>query len=150
MHMQSFAAVTISLALAACGSTRFVPSAPPTQVPGVISVWGAWIKDKGDKFDVSLNLRNESGGMLVVLLSDIDGARGDAAGAMRHVFFGAGERAIDLRGGQTKAFTMSCKLGRHVDAGDFRVILRRVYDNPSRDGRTPGSLVASDVTWTSR
>lgn len=134
--------------LAACAHRQAVDSSPPAVAPGVFSLRGTWVKEKGRKFDVGLTLRNESPAFQIVFLSDLVGGRGAAEDRMRHATWGWGERTIDLRPGEEKSFTMSCSVSADAASAPVHVTVRRVYENPSRDGRTPGKVVAEGVTWT--
>ena len=152
--MRPIHAALVACAVAAAGCAHshkeFTPATQTVTVPGVISCWGNWIKDKGDKFDVSFSIRNDSpDAFALVFLSDISGGRGDAEGTVRHSAW-AGERTIDMRPGQLKTFTLTCGYQREVHAGDYRIEIHKVFENPTHDGRTPGKVVAENVVWTGR
>jgi len=138
----------LGVAVSACGATKrqLRPDANVAVREGVVSVWATWVKDKDDKFDIGLNLRNEAQVPILIKLSEISGARGSAPGTLRHAFFGAGEREIDLAVGQTKSFTMVCHYQTEM-RGDFHITIHRVYDN-STDEKSRGKVLAENVEWT--
>jgi len=131
-----------------CGSRRVVPDAS-TQVTrdGVATIGAGWLKDKGDKFDVNLTLRNENPEKgMIVLLSDMTCKRGNVVGNLKHTFFNTGERTIDFRPGELKSFNLVCDLNSR-QRGDFSVHVRRVWDNPNGDGKTTGKVISENLEW---
>lgn len=135
------------LLLSGCGITRasLVPEDNKVIGEGVLAVWGDWIVDKGDKFDVHLHLQNCSKQSIIVFARDISGAKGDSPGKVGFPAFGIGERTIDLAPAQIKSVTLGCKHG--AAKGDFKITVNRVFANPSDDRRTPGEVVATKVKW---
>jgi len=132
------------LTLTACGHTQTYPGSTIIKREGVFSAWTTTLHDKGDKFDFKLNVRNDSDKTLLVLLHDIHCARGERPGVIKHAFFGAGERDIDLKPGQTKDLGLVCEIGGKFH-GDFSIKIASVYDNPSNDGTTAGEKVADNI-----
>jgi hypothetical protein len=116
---------------------------------GVVSCWADWVKDKGDKFDISFSIRNESDQALIVFLHDIVAGRGKAEGPVRYGNFGIGERTIDFHPGQTKEQTFVCDAVDVAKSGPYHVTIKRVYSNPNHDGRSYGEVLAEDVEWES-
>jgi hypothetical protein len=140
--------VALALAAAGCGGHRrmLAPDSNTQTREGVLSVWADWVVDKGDKFDVELNLQNRSDRTLVLFSQDITGARGTTPGVVKHGHFGLGERAIDLSPGQLKTFTFVCVHGKGA-RGDFSLRLGKIFDNPSNDRKTPGDVMAEGLEW---
>lgn len=130
-----------------CGSSRLRPNSGATATKaGVISLWADWVKDKGDKFDVRVNLRNDSTKeALIVNLHDFNCFRGQTRGKFRHTFFNTGERTFDLQPNEHKEFNAVCVTG---DAsGPFRLEILKVYENPNMDGQSRGKILAKNLRW---
>ncbi len=140
--------ILVSLAFAACGSSRVKPD-KSTQIvkEGVAAIWVAWVKDKGDKYDVNMNIHNDSTEKgMIIFLSDMTCKRGSMPGKLRHTFFNTGERTIDFRPRETKSFNLVCDT--HNDQkGDFTIHFAKIYDNPSLDGKTTGKVIAENLEW---
>ncbi len=104
------------------------------------------VKDKKKKYDFRLNLKNDSNQFLLVNLTDILCFRGDVHGMIKNTFFNTGPRSIGLAPGEVKGKTLVCDHGMSA-AGDFRVVVSRIYENPSHDGKTPGKVVGENLEW---
>jgi len=137
---------TLSL-LTACGHSR-VMTDPATTAgkDGLAKLYVSWVKDKGDKWDMEVQLKNTSDKHIIILLNDISCARGETQGMLRHTFFNTGERTIQFSPGQFKSFIAVCTLPGDV-TGDFSVTVAKVWDNPSSDGKTPGKEIGGAITW---
>lgn len=137
-----------SLAVISCASKSVDTSAATATQSKVLTIRAAEVKDKGKKYDViGLSLTNETEKNIIVLLNDLICYRGNVQGTVKHTFFNTGERTIDMGARQKKSFNIVCKLGEKVKAGDYRIVVARVYDNPSNDRRTTGKEIAKDVEW---
>lgn len=141
--------ILCAVSLAASAEDRFIPD-PENQMKAkdIMSVWVAWIKNKGEKYDLNINMRNENPDKAyIVFLSDMGCKRGKVRGQLKHTFFNTGERTIDFKPNEAKDFNLVCKTvgGR---SGDFQLSISRIYENPSMDGKTVGKVVAKDLTWT--
>lgn len=136
-------------AIAAHASDKFMPG--PDNVmsaKGVVTISVPWIKDKGGKYDLAMNVHNdESDKGIIIFLSDMGCQRGTLAGSLKHTFFNTGERTIDFKPGQSKDFKLVCKVEGKT-SGDFKLTVSKVYDNPSLDGKTVGKIIAKDLSWT--
>ncbi len=113
---------------------------------GVVSAWAEWVKPKTKKYDLHFHIKNESDKTIIVKLGDINCYRGERSGDVRYTFFNTGERTIDVGPGQDKHANMVCSFGV-PQTGDFRVVIRRVFANPSNDGKTTGDVIAKDIVW---
>ncbi|HTM46388.1 MAG TPA: hypothetical protein VL137_15615 [Polyangiaceae bacterium] len=144
----SFMVVAVASLVVACGGGRVMLDRSSNTVinAGTISVWADWIKDKGVKYDVRLNIQNDSEKSLIVKLGGTRCYRGQTEGELKHTFFNTGEKTMDFEPGQKKAFNLVCDLAGEA-RGDFRIVIERVFDNPSNDGMTPGVVVAEKVEW---
>jgi hypothetical protein len=142
-------ALALPLLVAACGGQRFRPSGDSAAVtrPGVLTLGVNWVKDKGDKYDAEVLLRNERDAGVIVKLADMRCFRGPIEGELKHTFFNTGERTIDLRAHEQKTMPMVCKLGGDVTGYDFRIRVGQVFDNPGNDGSTTGKVLAKDLEW---
>lgn len=139
--------VVIGLLSASC-SHRQELSADQNKItrPGVISVSADWVKMKGKKFDIGLNLTNEHSKSIIVLLKEIKCFKGKNEGMLKHTFFNTGERTIDLRPGQMKAFRFVCDGGDKEDS-EMKIVIGKVYENPNDDMKTTGKTLAQNVEW---
>ncbi len=153
MITNKFALLTMTLvavaSLVSCGHgiTKLDKAQSEAKVDGVISVWPSWIKDKGKKFDLQLNIVNlDQKQGIIVMLQDMSCKRGDIVGTLKHTFFNTGERTIDLKPGQAKSFNMVCTLPAIVK-GDYLVTFGKVYANPKLDGYTQGPVLAQSLVW---
>lgn len=129
-------------------SEKYIPD-PQNQMTAknVVTVSVPWIKDKGDKFDVNLNVHNDdSDNGIIIFLSDLGCQRGTVRGQLKHTFFNTGERTIDFKPNETKSFNLVCRLAGEP-RGDFKLSVAKVYSNPSMDGKTVGKVLAKDLNW---
>jgi len=117
------------------------------KVEGAISVWASSVKDKGKKYDLSLNLRNlRNKESLIVMFPDMSCKRGEVKGNLRYPTFGSAGKTIVLKPEETKNFTLVCDLPTDVK-GDYSIIFGNVYANPSNDGYTQGKVLADTFVW---
>lgn len=148
--MKALLAITfIFFSFTATAADKFIPD-PENQMlaKDVMSVWVAWIKDKGEKFDLNINMRNENPDKAyIVFLSDMGCKRGKVRGQLKHTFFNTGERTIDFKPNEAKDFNLVCKTSGGT-RGEFSIEISRIYDNPSMDGKTVGKVVAKGLSWT--
>jgi hypothetical protein len=112
---------------------------------GVV-LWASWIKDKGKKFDLQLNLLNETKKSIIINLSDMSCFRGSLQGELKHTFFNTGERTIDLGVGLKKSFNMVCNYGEKA-SGNYKIVISQVFENPGSDGKTRGAVIANNLEW---
>ncbi|HEX4924920.1 MAG TPA: hypothetical protein VFV50_12580, partial [Bdellovibrionales bacterium] len=97
-------AVVSFVALAGCGGrVKLDQSSNVATKPGVLSVWADWVKDKEDKYDIRLNIKNESDDAIIIMLAGIRCYRGNVPGQIKHTFFNTGERTMDFRAGELKS-----------------------------------------------
>jgi len=54
--------------------------------------------------------------------------------------------SIPLTPGGNVDFNSFCIFNEKI-RGPFKIVIKRVYENPTQDGVTPGKIVASDLTW---
>lgn len=150
MKTQILAAVVVGALMLACGS-RMIRQDMNSSVgkPGVIKVWANWVKDKKAKFDMNFSMVSENDDqMIIVFLADISCSRGGMAGQVKHTFFNSGERTIQLAPRQGKNFNMVCYTPGPT-TGEFNVTVAKVFENPSKDGKTPGKVIAENLVWKS-
>jgi len=135
-------------ALISCSGKKVVDTAGATSTKSnVLSIQATEVKDKGKKYDIEFGLVNESEKNIIVFLADVLCYKGNTQGVASHAFFGAGERTIDMSPKQKKNFRLVCKLGGKVESGDYKLIVSRVFDNPSNDRRTTGKEIAKSIEW---
>jgi hypothetical protein len=129
-------------------SDKFVPGADNRlEKKDIITVSVNWIKDKGKKFDLNLTVQNDNPQTgMILFLSDLGCQRGEIRGTLKHTFFNTGERTIDFKPKETKSFNLVCSMEAKAK-GHFKIVVNRVYDNPSLDGKTVGKVIAEGLTW---
>lgn len=145
-RISSLLIVSLFLGFTACGGKKIKLSEDTKITKDGVSVWATWVKDKGKKYDVQFNISNSSKNDIIILLDDMNCYRGATRGMLKHTFFNTGERTIDFRAGQMKAFNLVCDY-KVMAEGDFKITIARAYDNPGGDGRTRGKAVANDIEW---
>ncbi len=124
-----------------CAHKKSVVGDNKISLPGVMSVWSAWVKDKGSKFDTELNFTNESKQHVMFLSSDAHCYRGEVEGRIKNI----GDRTVDLAPGATKMYHTHCDLAGNGGKGNFKIVIKEVYANPSADGLTKGKLLGKNV-----
>ncbi len=135
------------LFIAACGHKKVALDQASSNVSNeIVSMTVLWLKDKGKKFDVELQVQNKSKDDVIIKLGDMNCGKGTAGGQLKHTFFNTGERIIDFSPQQTKRFLLVCDIGQAVP-GDFQISINRVFDNPEGDGSTRGKQVAGKLQW---
>ncbi len=140
--------IVVMSALISCSGRKVVDTgAAVATKSAVLTVQANGLKDKGKKYDVDFSMINESEKTVIVLLADMGCYKGNVQGTLQHAFFGAGERTIDLTSKQKKNFHLVCKLGSKVESGEYKVVVRRVYENLSNDRKTTGKEIAKDIEW---
>lgn len=133
--------------LSGCRTTHVPPMDTKVEKKGLVSVWATKIKDKGKKYDIFLNVTNESEKPIIILLKDISCSKGNTPGIIRHTFFNTGERTIDFGAGETKFFRMVCN-HQIKSEGAFKVKISKVFSDKNKDGVTPGKKLADNIVWT--
>ncbi|OUR99686.1 hypothetical protein A9Q84_01285 [Halobacteriovorax marinus] len=148
--MKALLTIAAVLLLTSCSSTKKYDFQAPESSKKPVTMWPTWIKDKTKKkkFDGRINLRNNSEEFVIVRFGDVRCKKGDTYGILRYVFFNAGEKIIDLQPSEVKSFNTVCKLNKKVE-GTFSYELKRVYSNPSNDGKTTGKMIQKKTIWTS-
>ncbi|HMN67136.1 MAG TPA: hypothetical protein PKC28_01225 [Bdellovibrionales bacterium] len=140
--------IALAFALTAQAAEKFAPDPENVMTKkDVVTFSVPWIKDKGAKWDFQLNVHNENPEKgMIVFLSDISCKRGKVVGVVKHTFFNTGERTMDFKPNERKEFKLVCRT-EGAERGDFVLSVRKVYDNPSMDGKTVGKSVAENLTW---
>ena len=122
---------------------------PKSSKPGTMSMWIEWIKDKGDKYDYRLHLENDSPNKdLLIRVNHIECYRDGKRGVTKNSYLKLASMSIPLFPGQKLDFNSFCYFNEETK-GDFKIVIRNVYDNPTKDGITAGKVVVSDLTWSS-
>jgi hypothetical protein len=140
--------LSLGLLLCACGAKK-VKLSEGKAVKNGVEVWANWLKDKGKKFDVQLNIHNASKNDIIIELKDMSCSRGETVGRLEHTFFNTGERTIDIRVNQLKTFNLVCTYD-NITKGDFKIAIDRIYDNPKADGKDRGNVLAHGLVWSAR
>lgn len=132
----------------ACSHKMGLSDSDTVLIENTIKVSGSVLVDKKRKFNTKMFIENVTDRFLLLQLNSIKCFKGEVQGTIQHAFFGAGERLIDLAPGQMKSFNMLCYFGgRSLPLGsDYRYVFK-VWDNPSKDRRTPDKLLVDDGEW---
>jgi len=141
-----FALISLAAVIAACGHKKIATDNNVAEKKGVLSMYASWVKPKGNKYDMKFHIRNLSDKAIIVKFGDVNCYRGDHTGTVKYTFFNTGERTIDMAPGQEKAANMVCSFGGET-TGDFKVVIHRVFENPSNDGKTTGNVMAKEIIW---
>jgi hypothetical protein len=145
--MRSLFCLGLLLALGACGHKKVALDQSNSNVSNeVVSMTVLWLKDKGKKFDVEIQVQNKSNDDVIIKLGDMNCGKGAAGGQLKHTFFNTGERTIDFTPHQMKQFRLVCDIGQAVP-GDFQITINRVFDNPQGDGATRGKQIGGKLQW---
>lgn len=110
---------------------------------GVFTAAAEWMKDKNDKYDVNMRLTNDSAHTILLFVGDMKCARGPAKDGTIDPH--SDNRVIDLRPKESRSIIMTCRLGSK-EKGDFSISFK-VFENPSGDSKTPGKVLADNLTW---
>lgn len=145
--MRSIFCLGLLVVLGACGHGKIALDSTNSNVANeVVSLTVLWLKDKGKKFDVELQIQNKSNEDIIIKLADMNCGKGTAGGQLKHTFFNTGERTIDFTGHQMKRFRLVCDIGQKVP-GDFQISINRIFANPEGDGATKGKQIAEKLQW---
>lgn len=113
-------------------------------VKGIASLEAEWVKDKGDKWDVSLKFTNESSATILFFAGDMKCARGKEESP--NVDIHSDRRTIDLRTKESRTVLITCRGLTPKGNGDFRVTMK-AFSNPTGDSNTPGKVLIEKMTW---
>ena len=141
-----FLTVAVLFSLIGCGSMKLNPENAKVTQNKYLDLRANWVKNKSKKFDIEMAVTNKSDADLIFQLRDMQCSRGPVTGQLQHTFFNTGERTIDFRKGQTKVFRFVCDLGGWQDE-DVKLVISKIYDNPSGDGANKGKEVGGPVEW---
>lgn len=112
-------------------------------VPGVIDLTTDWLKDKDNKYDVSLHLKNLSKETILLFVGDMNCERGTETNGIINNH--SDRRTIDLRSNESRSVVLTCQL-KTKNKGNFALDMK-VFANPSGDSNTPGKVLAEKVEW---
>jgi hypothetical protein len=129
------------------GKVEISPADNKVTIPGVVTLYGEWIKEKGKKYDLSFAIQSEAPKNIIIQLSDMHCSHGDMQGELEHTFFNVGEKVINFKPHELKKFTFVCKIGSKVETGEYKIVVDTVYENASGDGKTLGKGLAKEVEW---
>ncbi len=133
----------VTLACIGCSHKKSITGGAQSTSHGLV-LSANWVKPKGGKFDMELQVRNDTGKPILLATADLQCSRGATQGVVRDNFSDR-ERLMSFAPNQTRSFKVFCV--NTSDQGSFRVGIARVFGNPSNDGVTKGPVVASNVEW---
>ena len=113
---------------------------------GVVSLSASQIRNRKNKFDVNFVIGNESGKSIIVVLEDLQCFKGTEKGSLNNGMHNSGATMVDFRAGESKTFRLTCTLAASTE-GDPRVVVKKVYDNPTDDGVKVGKVLTEDAEW---
>lgn len=122
------------------------PSDPVVYRSETIRVTVSTVKDKGKHYDVDGRIHNQTDQSILVLFGGINCFKGSLEGVPHYPLW-IGEQHIDIPASSAKPLKFSCKLGRKVSDGKYRLAIRKVFENPSGDGKTPGKALAENISF---
>lgn len=132
----------------ACSSRKKLESVSnKVEAKDAIRLWANWVKDKGKKYDVQLAIENIHKSDIIIYLKDIRCFRGNSSGQFKHTFFNTGERTIDFVIDEVKEFNLVCRLNAEGEKGPYKIVIEKVYSNPSQDGKSRGEVIAENIQW---
>jgi len=134
--------ILVAFGFVACGGKKVKVDESSAVTKADITLSAKWVKDKKRKFDVSFEIKNGGKKDVLIAQGDIHCFRGDTQGILR-----GGDRTIDIRAGEARSVQFTCDEFKGDVPGNFRVVIKRVFDNPNHDGITQGKVLASDLTW---
>lgn len=138
----------VAASLAGCVTTKFELN-ETIAVDGIVKAKVLKLHDKAKKarFDMTVELTNLHSDSLILYFGEIRCFKNGIQGRLDYPFFGAGERAIDLKPGETKLFQYTCKLPEKArpDGGEFKLVYGRIFENPNNDGVTSGKLMTKNL-----
>ena len=109
---------------------------------GVISVYSSWLKEKGKKYDLDFNLRNEHDKGIILLVNEVHCYRGKEEGITKL----GGDNAMYFRAGELKDPVLTCKLSTS-EPGEYRVTIGKIHENISGDGKSLGKVLSKGLEW---
>lgn len=134
-----------TLVLWSCAEVYY-PSDPVVYRSEVIRISIQKVKDKGHRYEVDGRIHNETSQSILVLFGGINCFKGSTEGEP-HYNLWIGERYIDMPPGSAKPLKFSCKFAREVSNGKYRLVIKKVFGNPSNDGRTPGKALDENISF---
>jgi hypothetical protein len=138
-------AVLLALvAVSGCSRKKIKVDATNVAKKNDFVMWADWVKDKGTRYDVSFNFRNDGERHAIFYLDELECYRGTTAGELKHTFFNTGHRTFKAHPHHPDHSNMVCKVS---GTGAFRIVLSHVYDNPNGDGITRGDVLAENLEW---
>ena len=141
--------VSLIAALVGCshGKTKLNSVENRVVKDGVVSLSASSMRDKKNKYEVNFVIGNESGKNIIVVLNDLACFKGSAQGSVSHASYGNGVKMVDFQPGEVRNFRLICTLAAMTD-GKPRVVVKKVYANPSGDGLRIGAVLVENAEWT--
>ena len=137
--------ILVALMIWSCAEVYYPPD-PVVYKSKILRVFVSRVKDKGDKFHVISRLDNETDKPILVLFGGLACFKGKTEGLAKYSF-GIGEQYINIPPGSSKPVKFWCELNQPVPTGHYRVVIKKVFSNPSGDGRTPGKAIAENLSF---
>lgn len=132
----------MGIILTSCASKTVFKDPEPKS--GEFYFWPVWIKDKKARFDSLYTIKNLTDKHIIIFTEDINCKRSEAKGSIIHK---TKKTQLALRPQEFINLISICKLGKRVQ-GEMKISITKIYDNPSKDGRTIGKVIQENVVWT--
>lgn len=147
--------VMSALLIVSCGSTKVnLATKNLSKSSGdVLRIEGNWIKNKHDKFDISVSLINTTNKEIIVKRADMTCKKGTHLGYYDRIrnehtnISSNNPQYLAFGPEETKRFHLTCELGGEYEGKDFYFIVKRIFENKSKDFDLPttGKVLANDV-----
>lgn len=120
-----------------------------SQPSGTLQISADYLKYHPRVWVGHFTFENIHDGSVVLEYRDIRCYMGNEEGRIRHDRkFNIGERTIDFSRKQVKQLKLKCLFDHAAPAGNIRLVINQIYDNPANDGgRTKGKILAKDFEW---
>jgi len=127
--------------------THLIRAENEVYVEGLFSVWGTWVKDKGEKLDLKLNIENSVPVPIVIRTRDIKCSKGERWGDLYFLGRARHSRRVVLHPRQRRTFVVACRLAHRDIEGDFRILVGHIFEDPMRRADGVAELLATDIEW---
>lgn len=138
-HKTLLLSTVFASSLCLAGRMDIAPEGNKVTVPGLITLYASWVKDKGEKYDVGFHFKNESESNFIIQLKEAHCYRGKTIGELKD------DKTLALRSGQMKEQSLTCVVPDK--SGEYSVTIGKIYENPTGDGKTLGKVLAKEVKW---
>ncbi|MBF0316036.1 MAG: hypothetical protein HQK52_21630 [Oligoflexia bacterium] len=135
--------VTFALAFGCSHQKTLNPSTNKLEKDNLIRLMATWVKDKGERFDMEIQLTNISTNSLLIPMGMFRCGKGDLQGAItRNTMNSSVAYNLILEQGESRIFNFTCTLDRKFD-GPFVFKIVKIFENVNDQ---KGKELASELT----